>query len=649
MKDFRRCSAAACRADRGRDRYVALVCGIGGSTDDPDGRAVAEMCAVMRHRGPDDEGTHTDRASGVSIGIRRLAVIDVEGGHQPLSNEDGSVWVVCNGEIYNHVALREELRARGHRFATSSDTEVLVHLYEEYGDALVHALEGMFGFALWDASRGRLLLARDRFGEKPLFWHEQAGELTFASELTALLQAKPALRALDPAAIDAFFVFAYVPGPGTIVPGVRQLRPGHLLSWSRERRRCDERRWWSPAEQGVARRESFQAVAAEAKQLFRESVRTRMVADVPVGVFLSGGVDSTLVAVVAAEESSQRLRTFTVGYDTGSVDETVQARRVAGYLDSEHHEVTLTQADVAERVPALLAALDQPLADRALVPLHALSEFARPRVTVALGGEGADELFGGYPRYRWLQRATRVESTMPLAARRSLGLLRHSSRLGPLGRRASRFAPEPLLERNLDWVTAGRRHGRSGLYGSRLAGVGGARVLDDLALQAGELDGTPTVRWLMHLDQVHYLPDDVLVKSDRASMLVSLEMRTAFLHAGLAELAGSLDTALHLQGAGKALVHEMLPPGVIAARSPRGYRKTAFRVPAAEWLRGPLAPVLTGQLRRGLLYSEGYFDRRAVGALVNAHLSGKRDHSDELWPLLALGLWVDRFHGLDGA
>jgi asparagine synthase (glutamine-hydrolysing) len=614
------------------------------------------MCATLRHRGPDDEGVHTERTTGLSIGIRRLAVMDVEGGHQPMCNEDGSIWVVFNGEIYNHQRLREDLRARGHRFSTSADTEVLVHLYEEYGDAMVHALEGMFSFALWDAPHGRLLIARDRFGEKPLFWHEQAGELTFASEVTALLEVKPALRQLDPAAIDAFFVFAYVPGPGTIVPGVRQLRPGCLLSWSRAERRCHERTWWSAPERGVARQDSLRAVAAEATELFRESVRTRMIADVPVGVFLSGGVDSTLVAWVAAQESSQRLRTFTVGYDTGSVDETVRARHVAETLDSEHHEVTLTQADVAERVPALLAAQDQPLADRALVPLHALSEFARPRVTVALGGEGADELFGGYPRYRWLQRATRLEAMLPPGAARSLGVLRHSRRLGAAGRRASRFAPAPLLERNVDWVTAERRHTRAALYGPRLAGVDSDRVLDDLALRAGELDGIPPVRWLMHLDQVHYLPDDVLVKSDRASMLVSLEMRTAFLHAGLAELAGSLDTSLHLGGArdalggaGKALVREMLPPGVLAPSAGRIYRKTAFRVPAAEWLRGPLAPVLARQLERGVIYSEGYFDRRAVGALVREHVSAEHDHSERLWPLLSFGLWADRFHGLDGA
>ena len=588
--------------------------------------------------------------SGVTIGARRLAIMDIDGGHQPLCNEDGSVWAAFNGEIYNHPKLREDLRRRGHTFSTSGDTEVLVHLYEEYGEAMVHALEGMFTFAIWDERTRRLLLARDRFGEKPLFLHEHDGELLFASELTALLEVKPQLRELDPYAIDAFFVFAYVPGPGTIVPGVRQLPPGHLLSWERDVGVSRER-LVGAARAGVRRRESFPSVAAEAKLLFEESVRTRMVADVPVGVFLSGGVDSTLVAVAAAEASSQRLKTFTVGYDTGAVNETERARAVAGRLGSDHHEVTLTQADVAERAPAVLARLDQPLADRAAIPLHALSEFARPRVTVALGGEGADELFGGYPRYRWLERARRLQSALPdVARRRSLGgALRQSARLRPAARASARLAPTPVLERNLDWVTSERRHRREALYGPRLAELDRGRVLANLAAQAGELDGEPAARWLMHLDQVHYLPDDVLVKTDRASMLVSLEIRTAFLHAGLAELAGSLDTSMHLAGAGKALVHEMLPADIIPAARFGRYRKTAFRVPAAEWLRGPLARVMSRQLEHGLVYREGYFDRYAAERLVREHATSTHDHSDQLWPLLSLGLWADRFHGLDGA
>jgi asparagine synthase (glutamine-hydrolysing) len=625
------------------------MCGIAGSTDDRDARAVRAMCALLHHRGPDDEGIHSDPHAGVSIGTRRLAVMDVAGGHQPLSNEDGTVWVAFNGEIYNHRRLREQLLQRGHRFQTTTDTEVIPHLYEEFGDAFVDALEGMFGLALWDSVRRRLVLARDRFGEKPLFLHERDGELSFASELTPLLRAAPQLSELDPAAIDAFFVFAYVPGPRTIVRGVRQLAPGSMLVWDAQSRRCSERSWFSPPAAGDDSTEPFRLLASEAKRLFEGAVATRMIADVPLGVFLSGGVDSTLVAIAAAQQSSKRLQTFTIGYDVGSVNETLKARSVAERLGAEHHEVTLTLADVAEQAPGLLAGIDQPLADRALVPLRALSEFARPRVTVALGGEGADELFGGYPRYRWLERATRAQKRVPAAVADALGgVARRDGQMPRVLERAARLAPAPLLERNLDWVTAGRRHMRASLYGPAMEAVPSELVLEDLAARAGDRDGASVARWAMHLDQVHYLPDDVLVKTDRASMLASLELRTVFLSRELSELASSVGAPVHLSGGGKALVHDMLPDDLRVRGRVRGYRKTAFRVPAAEWLRGPLATVLDAQLERGAIYGEGFFDRRAATALAREHALGVRDHSDVLWPLLSLGLWVDRFRGVDG-
>ncbi len=623
------------------------MCGIAGSTKDPDGLAAATMSAALRHRGPDDSGLHTDARAGVSIAARRLAIMDVEGGHQPLSNEDGTVWVAFNGEIYNTAELRRRLSARGHRFATDCDTEVLVHLYEDFGDAMVHALEGMFAFAIWDEKRARLLLARDRFGEKPLFLHEYGGELLFASELTALLQAKPSLRRLSPTGVDAFFVFGYVPGPGTIVPGVRQLPPGTLLSWDHERHRHQERRWWSPPEAPSGRlHEPFPVLAAEAERLFRDSVRTRMIADVPVGVFLSGGIDSTLVTSAATRESSKRVKTFTIGYDTGSFDETRQARRVADALGTEHHEVILSQAEVAERAPALFASMDQPLADQALVSLHALSEFARPLVTVALGGEGADEIFGGYPRYRWIERASRIEASLPKTTRGLAGLLL-ASRISAAERLVERAGPAPVLERHLDWVTAGRRHHRHELYGPRLAGIGGGGVLAGLVDRAGAVNGSSVGRRLMRLDQVDYLPDDVLVKTDRAGMLVSLEIRTVYLHRRLAEFAASVDTSLHLGAGGKTLLHAMLPPGMDTPRRPGRFRKVAFRAPTAEWLRGPLAPVLRRQLQSGTIYEDGWFDRDAAHALVGEHLVGDRDNSDLLWPLLTFGIWADRLFGTD--
>lgn len=604
------------------------------------------MLARLVHRGPDDEGVHTDPRRGLSIGVRRLAILDLEGGHQPLANEDGSVWVTFNGEIYNHGRLREQLRERGHTFATECDTEVLVHLYEEFGTEMVHALEGMFAFALWDERRGRLLLARDRFGEKPLFVHEHGGEIVFASELTALLEAKPQLRELSAEAVDAFFVFGYVPGPKTIVRGVRQLPPGSLLTWEHESRRLEERRWWTPPSMPGRLHEPRAVLVAEASRLFTDSVRSRLIADVPVGVFLSGGIDSTLVASVASASSSQRIKTFTVGYDVGPFDETARARDVARRLETEHHEVILTQDEVRERAPKLLAEMDQPLADQALVSLHALSNFARPMVTVALGGEGADELFGGYPRYRWIERIGRAKSAMPVAI--SPRLQRRVSGWAPARRLLERSGPAPTLERNLDWVTSGRRHRRSGLYGPRLARVRDEQVISHLASRSGELGLEAPGRQLMRLDQVDYLPDDVLVKTDRAGMLVSMEIRTVYLQRELAEFAASVDTSLHLGGRGKSLLHSMLPPGMDTRRT-RRFRKAAFNAPAAEWLRGALAPALRQQLDSGTIYEEGWFDRATAKGLAAEHLSGSHDHSDLLWGLLAFGLWSDRLLGADAA
>ena len=400
------------------------MCGICGATNDPDGSQTKVMAAAMRHRGPDDEHVHIDSKTGVALGCRRLAVIDVDGGRQPLANEDGSIWATLNGEIYNHPALREGLLADGHVLATRSDTEVLVHLYEEYGDALVHALEGMFAFAVWDARRGRLVVARDRFGEKPLFYAHRGGELAFASELSALSRALPGADELDAAAVDAYFVHGYVPGPRTIIAGISQLPPGHMLTWDAASRQTQVTKYWEPlASPYDGPIESESELVGELDRLLEESVRGRMLSDVPLGVLLSGGVDSSLVASLVAERTSGPVPAFTVGYDIGDVSEISAARRTAKSIGAEHHTLTLTQSEVAGRLASVMAKIDQPLADQALMPLHAVSELAREHVTVVLGGEGADELFGGYPRYRWLSRATRIEDVVPA------GLAREGARI----------------------------------------------------------------------------------------------------------------------------------------------------------------------------------------------------------------------------
>lgn len=617
------------------------MCGICGSTRDADGRRVAAMGALMRHRGPDEQGSHLDPC-GLALGVRRLRIVDLAGGAQPVANEDGTVLAILNGEIYNHARLRRTLRERGHVLRSRSDTEVLVHLYEEYGADLVHALEGMYAFAVWDGRARRLLLARDRFGEKPLFYAADGGELTFASELTALLAGLRRTVELDPAQVDAYFVYGYVPGPGAIVRDVAQLPPGHRLQWSPDRPQpAVEAYWTAPAPAAEHGHEPLPELVAETRRLLEESVQTRMQADVGVGLMISGGIDSTALTALACRTARRPVRTYTVGYDVGAVDETPAAREIARTLQTDHHEILLDEAEVATHAPAVLAGLDQPIADQALISHEAVCRHARREVTVLVGGDGADELFGGYPRYRWIERGERVGRLVPGAVgRRTQDAIGRAALGGRWRRLGDVLGPEPMLERHVDWVTWRRRELRSALYGPRLGGVARAGVLSELEHLAADEGPTTAAGALMRLDQRHWLPDDVLVKADRASMLASVESRTPYLRHELVEFLASVPTATHLGGGGKRLLRELLAELVPAL--PRRRPKRAFRVPAADWLRGPLAPTLRRLVRDGTIFSEGWFDREAVAGLVESHLAGAGDHTQALWPIMAFGLWHDR-------
>jgi len=614
------------------------VCGICGTTSAGDGTALRTMNAAMLHRGPDDEGIYVDRGDGVGLGARRLSIIDVEGGHQPLANEDGTVWAVLNGEIYNHPSLQEHLLERGHRLASRTDTEVLVHLYEDHGSELVHALEGMFAFAVWDSRRRLLLLGRDRFGEKPLFYTECGGELTFASELKPLLQGLGYSRELDPAAFDAYFVFGYLPGNGSFVRGVDQLEPGSLLVWDLARRASTTHRYWSPPRMPATQPTPLFELVDETHELLEASVRSRLISDVPLGVFLSGGVDSTLVAALAAANTSGPLQTFTVGYEVGAVDEREAARRSAALIGAEHHELVLGETDVAERVPGFIRALGQPLADEAFVALRALAEFARAQVTVAVGGEGADELFGGYPRYRWMARAEHVPAWLPRAsAARAAGLIERMVGGAHTGRVKDVLTPRTPVQRHVHWVAGPRVDVRAELYGPRLRGYLAVEPappgFEGLASSNGSVEAA-----FMHLDQMQWLPGDVLLKADRATMQASLEFRTPFLDRELAEFATSVPASLHVREGGKLLLRRVLQK--VLPEASHGRRKVAFRIPSDQWLRGPLRQELLAQLDSGSLYADGWLERRAAAKLVSEHLAG-RDRSAILWPLVVLGVWLD--------
>jgi asparagine synthase (glutamine-hydrolysing) len=594
------------------------------------------MADKLVHRGPDDGDVHVDARHGIAIGARRLSIIDVEGGHQPLSNEDGTVWAALNGEIYNYRGLREDLLGRGHRLATRCDTEVLVHLYEDFGAQLVHALEGMFAFVIWDSRREEILLARDRFGEKPLFYDTTGGELSFASELSAL-RSVGGRGEIDPLAMHGLLALGYVPGPHSMYERVRQLPAAHVLRWPLAERQALVTKYWELPESAAAPDAPLDDLVDEAEDLLERSVRSRLIADVPVGVLLSGGLDSTLVAALARRTTSD-LKTFTVAYDTGGVNEDVPARATAALLESDHHELRLTSAWVGEHVPALLSTIDQPIADPAFVALAAISQLAREHVKVAVGGEGADELFFGYPRYRWLARAERIGDLVPAAGARAAA--RIAGRAGGAGR--SRRITEVLepaspLHRNLGWITDGLIARHPGFYGPRL----------QEHVDGGELRALVGDRWdggggtslaASRLDQRMYLCDDILQKADRASMSTSLEMRTPYLDRTLAEFSATVAPEIHMGNGGKQLLRRVLRRVLPAAGS--GRRKTAFQVPLADWLRGPLAASVDEHLLEGRLVRDGWIQRDAAIDLIG-QLGGADGAARELWPLLCAGAWLD--------
>jgi asparagine synthase (glutamine-hydrolysing) len=594
------------------------------------------MAERLVHRGPDDGDVHVDAHHGIAIGARRLSIIDIAGGHQPLANEDGTIWAALNGEIYNYRELRQDLSNRGHELATRCDTEVLVHLYEDYGPDLVHALEGMFAFVIWDGRRQEILLARDRFGEKPLFYDTTGGELSFASELSAL-RAVGDRGDIDPQAMHGLLTLGYVPGPHAMFERVRQLPAGHILRWPLGDPRAVVTKYWEMPESARTTDTQVDELVDETEDLLERSVRSRLVADVPVGVLLSGGLDSTLVAALARRATSE-LKTFTVAYDTGSVNEDVPARATAALLESDHHELRLTSTWIGEHLPALLSTIDQPIADPAFVALAAISQLAREHVTVAVGGEGADELFFGYPRYLWLARADRLGALVPDAGARTAATL--ASRAGGSGR-ARRITevlqPASPLQRDLVWITDGLIAGRAGFYGPRLqehVANGDLR-----ALVSGRWEDTgDTSLAASRLDQRLYLCDDILQKADRASMLTSLEMRTPYLDRTLAEFSATVSPQIHMAGGGKNLLRRVLRRVLPAAGM--GRRKTAFQVPLADWLRGPLGASVENHVLEGRLVRDGWIERDAAAGLVQ-RLADADAAARELWPLLCAGAWLD--------
>lgn len=616
------------------------MCGIAGTfsfdrASAVDAAALGEATRVIAHRGPDDEGLWT--GSGVGLGARRLAVIDLsERGHQPMSNEDGSVWIAFNGEIYNYQEIRRQLVAQGHVFRSNTDTETIVHLYEEEGIDALKRLRGMFAVALWDSRSETFFLVRDRLGKKPLFYYQDSHRLVFGSEIKCILRAGvPAIP--DREAVHHYLTFGYVPAPWSAFQQIRKLPPAHFLRVSAGR--VSVERYWQPQYQ-AQRTESEEALLEELSHLLEESTRLRMISDVPLGVLLSGGLDSSAVVAMMRRVSSGPIRTFSIGFEQPEYDELTYARQVAQRFDAEHHELVV-RPHAVNMVPRLAWHYNEPFADSSAIPSFAVCELARRSVTVALNGDGGDEVFLGYDRYVAARLALH-QSWCPAPARRLLAGV--AARL-PLGtpkstlyrvrRFAAGFARSPLAQYE-SWIEVFDDEAKQELLSPDFTGYGRSMRLFEAAFQ--QSDGRTFVERIAHADLQTYLPDDLLVKMDIASMAHSLEVRSPLLDHHIVEFAASLPLRMKLRRSTqkyllRRLLRDVLPPPVL------NRRKMGFGVPIDRWFRHELRDMAYDLLLDTQATTRGYFRPNVVRRYLDEHSRGVAHHHSKLWALLMLEVW----------
>jgi asparagine synthase (glutamine-hydrolysing) len=621
------------------------MCGIAGliqfdGAPVPPGLA-EQMCAGMSHRGPDDRGIVAvgDGRGGLRprgvLCAQRLSIIDVAGGHQPIANEDGTIWTVLNGEIYNFLEVRRLLERHGHRFATRSDTEVIVHAYEQWGEECVERLDGMFALAVWDNREDRLLLARDRFGKKPLLYFDDGARLAFASEFQALLAVPGIAREVDEEALGTYLAYMAIPAPRTIYRAIRKLMPAHVRT--RNRAGSHVRRYWALRFQPKTRVDERQVVE-HTRGLLKAAVGRRLMSDVPLGAFLSGGVDSSVVVGLMAELSDEPVKTFSIGFDDPRYDELPHARRVAAALGCEHQEFVVRPSAV-DVLPQMVRHFGEPFADSSAIPSWYLARLTRGGVTVALNGDGGDELFGGYGRHLGNGLAERWQK-LPLAMRRSAERIAQTRLLVDRGgARIARFANSAALSR------ADRYRAWAGVFSPDLAGeLSGPHVSSESVVPAafadnGDLD---SIDAFLAVDTNVYLPTDLLVKVDITSMAHSLEVRSPLLDRALAEYVASLPSALKV----RRLTTKYLLKRAAPERVPRENLrrpKRGFAVPIGRWFREELREFLQDHLRPATAARAGLLSQPAVDRLVDAHLAGRADYAHHLWVVLMLELWHRTF------
>jgi asparagine synthase (glutamine-hydrolysing) len=624
------------------------MCGIVGvvrnDKADVDRDVVGRMCAAIRHRGPDEDGFYFNGAVG--LGMRRLAIIDLKGGQQPIHNRDRSAWIVFNGEIYNYRELRDKLEQLGHTFYTNSDTEAIVHAYDQYGADCPKHLRGMFAFAIWDERTQELFLARDRVGKKPLLYAEVNGQLVFGSEFSALLQHPSISKDIDFEALNRYLSFMCVPAPLTAYQGIKKLEPGHSLRYRNGEIKIE--RYWQPdfsKKLDISEEEAGERTI----EILRDAVKVRLMSEVPLGAFLSGGIDSSAVVALMSEVSSQPVKTFSIGFEEQDFSELHHARRVAEHVGADHHEF-IVRPDALELLPILVEHYGEPYADSSAIPTYYVARETRKHVTVALNGDGGDESFAGYERYAAMRLAEsyhRIPAVLrEVVLRRAIEALPSSETKRGRVKDVKRFiqaASLPKVERYLRWVTVFDDGAKQELLSDDFARqtdkAAGARLLQPWFKHA---NGAGIIDASLLTDMMTYLPNDLLVKVDIATMANSLEARSPFLDHHLIEFAASLPEKLKLRGLTtkyllKKILHKLLPAENLDRR------KMGFGVPIGHWFRGKLQPFLRETILSEKALQRGLFKPEAVKRLVELHTRGERDYSNQLWTLLMLELWFQRF------
>ena len=612
-----------------------------------------EMTAAQRHRGPDDEGYLSE--PGVGLGFCRLAIIDLtSAGHQPMTNEDGTVWLIFNGEIYNFQELLPALEQAGHHFRSRSDSEVIIHAYEEWGVECIRRFNGMFAFALWDRRKRRVLIARDRLGVKPCYYWSDGTYFAFSSELKALLAFPKVPRTLNLAALQTYLTYEYIPAPESIFQGVQKLLPGHFLDIrldgsTQGRKTADwhPQQYWDVSFSRTGDIEREEDYVQELGVLLKQAVARRLVSDVPLGVFLSGGTDSSSVVAMMAETSPTRLKTFSIGFEEKTFNELGYARIVARHFDTEHHE-ELLRPDIHALLQHVADALDEPFADASALPTYLVSQTARKHVTVVLAGDGGDELLAGYEWYRAQKLAAATFDRLPSGTRRQLSEL--AARIPPTAKKkgalnmARRFldvASLPAEMQHTRWQTFWREAELADLLS--IAPQERIPALDWRILELFRASGSQhALDQQQYVDIKRYLPDDILFKVDRMSMANSLEARGPFLDYTLVEFAARLPPHLRLHN----LTNKYLLRQMIASKLPYEtlHRpKLGFNIPYKLWLRKELRGLLLDALSPKRLSQQGLFQPAYVQKLVSEHLEGIRDHAHKLWQLLMFQLWAERY------